>query len=107
MLLTGPAYSYAVDRPSIQLYTIMCGVMCVCVCVCVCAGLLLLLLFPTQFHRVLSELELGGLMSAMEFGIIYRKFGVQVGGRNDVNYNSFCGMIEEYAQTRWTDPALK
>ena len=43
----------------------------------------------------------------MEFGIIYCKFCVQVGGRNDVNYNAFCSMAEEYAQTRWTDPALK
>ncbi|CAI8054084.1 hypothetical protein GBAR_LOCUS29561 [Geodia barretti] len=61
----------------------------------------------SQFHRVLSELEMGGLVNAMEFQILYRKFDVRVGGRNDVNYISFCQMIDDYAQTRWTDPALK
>ena len=60
-----------------------------------------------QFHRVLTELELGGLMSEMEFAIIYRQFGVRVGGRTDINYSLFCAMIEGYALTRWTDPALK
>jgi Ca2+-binding EF-hand superfamily protein len=61
----------------------------------------------SQFHRVLSELEMGGLVNAMEFQILYRKFDVRVGGRNDVNYISFCQMIDDYAQTRWSDPALK
>ena len=67
----------------------------------------MLILFVLQFHRVLSELELGGLISEMEFAIIYRQFGVRVGGRTDVNYNLFCAMVDEYAMTRWTDPALK
>jgi len=62
---------------------------------------------PVQFHRVLSELEMGGLVNALEFGILYRKFDVKVGGRNDVNYIAFCEMIDDYAQTKWTDPALK
>jgi len=57
-----------------------------------------------QFHRVLSELEMGGLVTALEFGILYRKFD---GGRNDVNYIAFCEMIDDYAQTKWSDPALK
>jgi len=63
--------------------------------------------FPLQFHRVLSELEMGGLVNALEFGILYRKFDVKVGGRNDVNYIAFCEMIDDYAQTKWTDPTLK
>ena len=63
--------------------------------------------FCPQFHRVLSELEMGGLVNAMEFQILYRKFDVRVGGRNDVNYISFCQMIDDYAQTRWSDPSLK
>ena len=62
---------------------------------------------PLQFHRVLSELELGGMVNSLEFVILYRKFDVKVGGRNDVNYIAFCQMINKYAQTRWTDPTLK
>lgn len=61
----------------------------------------------SQFHRVLSELGLGGLVNALEFGILYRKFDVKVGGRIDVNYIAFCEMVEHYAQTKWTDPSLK
>lgn len=64
-------------------------------------------LSPPQFHRVLSELGLGGLVNALEFGILYRKFDVKVGGRIDVNYIAFCEMVEHYAQTKWTDPSLK
>ena len=55
----------------------------------------------------MSELELGGLVSDLEFGLMFNKFGVQVGGTNDVYYIAFCGMVEEYAQSRWNDPALK
>ena len=47
---------------------------------------------------------MGGLVNALEFGILYRKFD---GGRNDVNYIAFCEMIDDYAQTKWSDPALK
>ena len=56
---------------------------------------------------MLSELEMGGMVNAMEFQILYRKFDVRVGGRNDVNYITFCQMIDDYAQTRWSDPTLK
>ena len=50
---------------------------------------------------------MGGLVNAMEFQMLYRKFDVRVGGRNDVNYITFCQMIDDYAQTRWSDPSLK
>ena len=50
---------------------------------------------------------MGGLVNAMEFQLLYRKFDVRVGGRNDVNYIAFCQMIDGYAQTRWSDPSLK
>ena len=59
-----------------------------------------------QFHRVLSELELGGLVNALEFGILYRKFDVKVGGSSDVNYIAFCEMCDTYAQTKWSEPSL-
>ena len=56
---------------------------------------------------MLSELELGGLVNSLEFVLLYRKFDVKVGGRNDVNYYAFCEMIDDYAQTKWSDPTLK
>ena len=43
--------------------------------------------------------------------LLCAKFDVKVGvGRNDVNYHdydAFCEMIDDYAQTKWSDPALK
>jgi len=51
---------------------------------------------------------MGGLVNALEFGILYHKFDVKVAwSRNDVNYIAFCEMIDDYAQTKWSDPALK
>ncbi|XP_074647534.1 uncharacterized protein LOC141903328 [Tubulanus polymorphus] len=52
----------------------------------------------SQFHRVLSELELGGLVSQQEFGLLYQKFDQKVGGKDDVNYIAFCQLIYEYAE---------
>ncbi len=43
-----------------------------------------------QFQRVLSELELAGLVSAQEFSILFTKFEIKVGGRLDINYITFC-----------------
>ena len=62
---------------------------------------------PLQFRRVLSGLELAGVFSDRDFDIVYRKFGVKMGGRNDVNYIAFCGMVEQFAESKWTDPALQ
>lgn len=44
----------------------------------------------SQFHRVLSELEMGGLLSEQEFRVIFKKFNMTRGGKNDVNYIAFC-----------------
>ena len=55
--------------------------------------------FFMQFRRVLNDLELGGLLSDYELGIIFSKFGVKVGGRCDVYYIAFCEMVEEYSQS--------
>ena len=60
-----------------------------------------------QFRRVLSGLELAGVFSDFDFDIVYRKFAVKMGGRNDVNYIAFCGMVERYAEDKWIDPALQ
>ncbi|XP_062506736.1 uncharacterized protein LOC134183259 [Corticium candelabrum] len=57
----------------------------------------------SQFHRVLSELELSSLVSTHEFKVIYKRFNVQVGGKDDVNYIAFCDMIDAYAQFVWRE----
>lgn len=50
-----------------------------------------------QFHRVLSELELGSLLSEQEFRVIFCKFKVRIGGKDDVNYIAFCDSVYELA----------
>lgn len=50
-----------------------------------------------QFHRVLSELELGSLLSEQEFRVIFSKFKVRIGGKDDVNYIAFCDTVYEMA----------
>lgn len=50
-----------------------------------------------QFHRVLSELDLGSLVSAREFLVIKKKFDVVLGYKHDFNYIGFCDLINEYA----------
>jgi Ca2+-binding EF-hand superfamily protein len=61
----------------------------------------------SQFHRVLSELEIGGLVNGLEFEMIYKKFAIELGRRLDVNYIEFCRMVDRFAQDRWDDPTLK
>nr|CAB3262790.1 uncharacterized protein LOC100183292 [Phallusia mammillata] len=51
-----------------------------------------------QFHRVLSELEMGNLLSEQEFRVIFNKFNVRIGGKNDVNYIPFCDRIHDLAK---------
>lgn len=50
-----------------------------------------------QFHRVLSELDLGGPVSEREFLVIKKKFNVVLGYKHDFNYIGFCDLINEYA----------
>lgn len=52
----------------------------------------------TQFHRVLSELDIGSLVSSREFTVLYKKFDVLIGGKHDLNYITFCDLVNEYAQ---------
>ena len=49
----------------------------------------------SQFHRVLSELEMGGLLSEQEFRVIFKKFNMTRGGKNDVNYVAFCDWFKD------------
>lgn len=51
----------------------------------------------TQLHRVLSELELGSLVSAREFHVLYEKFDSVIGGKHDFNYIQFCDILNDYA----------
>ena len=57
----------------------------------------------SQFRRVLGELELGSLVSEHEFKVLYKRFDVRVGGKDDVNYIAFCAMVSEYAQFVWRE----
>jgi Ca2+-binding EF-hand superfamily protein len=52
----------------------------------------------SQFHRVLSELEMGGLLSEQEFRVIFKKFNMTRGGKNDVNYVAFCDWFKDCLQ---------
>jgi len=49
----------------------------------------------SQFHRVLSELEMGGLLSEQEFRVIFKRFNMTKGGKNDVNYVAFCDWFND------------
>ncbi|XP_022079913.1 uncharacterized protein LOC110973400 [Acanthaster planci] len=52
----------------------------------------------SQFRRVLSELELGSLVNETEFQVLYKKFDVKVGGKDDINYIAFCDTIYQMAK---------
>ena len=56
-----------------------------------------------QFQRVLSELELAGLLDAREFVLLFQRFDEKVGGRTDINYIAFAEMCYDYAQEKWTE----
>jgi len=57
-----------------------------------------------QFHRVLSELDLGSLVSAREFLVIKKKFDVVLGYKHDFNYIGFCDMVNDYANFEYGKP---
>ena len=59
----------------------------------------------SQFRRVLSELEIASLVATeQEWVCLYEKYGVKVGGKDDVNYNGFCDRIYELAHFEWRKP---
>ncbi|XP_053393487.1 uncharacterized protein LOC123564874 [Mercenaria mercenaria] len=51
----------------------------------------------SQFRRVLTELELGGLVSQQDFELLWQQFDVKIGGKDDVSYIAFCDMIYKLA----------
>ncbi|XP_073251609.1 uncharacterized protein [Porites lutea] len=57
-----------------------------------------------QFHRVLSELDLGSLVSAREFLVIKKKFLVVLGYKHDFNYIGFCDMVNDFANFEFGKP---
>ena len=57
-----------------------------------------------QFHRVLSELDLGSLVSAREFLVIKKKFLVVLGYKHDFNYIGFCDMVNDFANFEYGKP---
>jgi Ca2+-binding EF-hand superfamily protein len=58
----------------------------------------------SQFRRVLSELDLGSLVSEQELELIWQKFDIKIGGKDDVNYIAFCDMIYDLANFEWRKP---
>ncbi len=58
----------------------------------------------SQFRRVLTELELGNLVTQVEMELLWKKFHIQVGGKDDVNYNAFCDYIYKTAGFEWRKP---
>lgn len=62
---------------------------CVVHVACVC----LIVVLRSQFRRVLSELDLSKLITELEWLVLWKKFNVQVGGRHDYDYLSFCHTI--------------
>jgi len=51
----------------------------------------------SQFRRVLTELELGSLVTQQDFELLWQQFDVKIGGKDDVNYIAFCDMIYKLA----------
>lgn len=51
----------------------------------------------SQFRRVLTELELGSMVSQEEFQLLWQKFDIKIGGKDDVNYIAFCDFIYKLA----------
>ena len=47
----------------------------------------------SHFYRVLMQLQLGHLFTDKELKIIYKKFNVRIGTRDDFNYIAFCDAI--------------
>ena len=52
-----------------------------------------------QFHRVLDELQLYIMMSEQEMDVLAARFGVQKGGRHDMNYIHFCAHVDAIAKS--------
>ncbi|KAK7507459.1 hypothetical protein BaRGS_00001394 [Batillaria attramentaria] len=58
----------------------------------------------SQFHRVLSELELESMITFEEFELLSQQFQVRVGGKTDINYIAFCEMVYHMAGFEWRKP---
>ena len=46
-----------------------------------------------QFKRVLSDLDLGSLLTDIEFKNLCDKFKVQIGNRDDIDYGELCDTL--------------
>ena len=52
----------------------------------------------SQFRRVLNELNLANLVTnEQEWVALSQKFHIDIGGKDDFNYNAFCDNIYELA----------
>ncbi|XP_067828759.1 uncharacterized protein [Heptranchias perlo] len=51
----------------------------------------------SQFHRVLTELDLDSVLSLQNIRVLCHKFRVTIGSRDDVNYIAFCDAVYDAA----------
>ncbi|XP_067876442.1 uncharacterized protein [Heterodontus francisci] len=51
----------------------------------------------SQFHRVLTELDLESVLSLQDIRVLCHKFRVTIGNRDDVNYIAFCDAVYDAA----------
>ena len=59
----------------------------------------------SQFRRVLSELGLASLVGGeKEWECINARYKIVVGGKDDINYVSFCDHIYALAKFEWRKP---
>lgn len=58
----------------------------------------------SQFRRVLTELELGTLVSHEDYELLWQQFDVKIGLKDDVNYIAFCDMIYKLANFELRKP---
>lgn len=55
-----------------------------------------------QFRRLLGLIRQN--VSDEESNIMCKKFAVKVGGKDDVDYNHFCRIMDEYSKHKYTEP---
>ncbi|XP_072165025.1 uncharacterized protein [Diadema setosum] len=58
----------------------------------------------SQFRRVLSELKLGSLVNEVDLDVLWKKFEITIGLKNDVDYCAFCDLIYKNAKIELFNP---
>jgi hypothetical protein len=58
----------------------------------------------SQFRRVLVDLDLESLLNELECKTLCEKFCVQIGNRDDIDYNTFCDTVYEIGGFEYRRP---